>query len=140
MSADKTKILPVALNDEDRACLKVLAFEGGVGMTELIRVWIREKWALHVPGAGIAKALGNLVIKQSKSIGGVGVGSVVEAPSSGVSAPRIGVPVEYDEGGPIMGSCSKCGDKVPMSKLIAHPKLPNKKFCGDCVENMRNNQ
>lgn len=63
-----------------------------------------------------------------------------KTPPVATPAPKIGVPVEYVEGGVILEKCSKCGDKVPVSKLMMHPKFPNKKFCPDCVENMRNNQ
>lgn len=35
--------------------------------------------------------------------------------------------------------CRKCGESFPVADMVTEPKS-GKLFCGDCVENMRNNQ
>ncbi len=38
-----------------------------------------------------------------------------------------------------MAKCRKCFDTFPVADMVTDPKS-GKLFCGDCVENMRNQQ
>lgn len=63
--------------------------------------------------------------------------SVVKTPPVTVSDSPVGVPVDASE--VPMAKCRKCFESFPVADMVAEPKS-GKLFCGDCVENMRNNQ